>query len=721
MIYSLSFILENNAFLAILGVSVLSGLISFYFLNKEKYSLSSQRAVRVFFLIWGLVFLLEYFIFGPWSYIAMDAEGNLSVAADFYNAQIDDNRRFSHGISGGQDIYLWLPGMQYFQPEVLLFRYLPIWIVILLHKMAIGSLGFWGSYLLARQVAPGNRSIAVAAAAIFPVAHIYLLEFSTGFGTGFAAIPLAVYACTIGTRKDNFWWLLLGTTAVMSIADPVKVYPAMLVAVLGGLVMFPGAIIKRSVIAVGIFTVVAIANWHEVIFALYAGTGFTMRGAGAAEVQHDFLQSFITATRIIFYFSPLSFAALVAIAVLAVRRNDYFWRGSVAFIAPVMAYTIAASFPWELIGLALINKLGHNYMSLAFPALAVPLLAKALISLPTIIKPAAGIGLTLRPTAMLLAFSLAILAWNKGKNFGNLLWFGGQSTFFGYENLKRPNWKPDRNFRTVTLFETPNANIVSTFYGFDTFDGQPNVSQTRWAKYWTNVVYRNPKHGLKERIGVDWTLWNGKTYDVERHINLQLLRIANVRYLFSAFPLKSDQLKLLAAPTDGELARARREQFASIADFILYRIKRIFDPGDLFVYEMDNALPRLFAARGVEIVKNSIDDISLIKRIEETSLSRRIIVAEENAAALGRAADMTVLSSTRVQDGYDVALKAPDGGILTINDSCLPFWKVVADGKDLVVVPANGVHWAIRVPPGTQKVEIRYNRPLLRELIARNL
>jgi LPXTG-motif cell wall-anchored protein len=37
MIYSLSFILENNAFLAILGVSILSGLISFYFLNKEKY------------------------------------------------------------------------------------------------------------------------------------------------------------------------------------------------------------------------------------------------------------------------------------------------------------------------------------------------------------------------------------------------------------------------------------------------------------------------------------------------------------------------------------------------------------------------------------------------------------------------------------------------------------------------------------------------------------
>jgi hypothetical protein len=61
------------------------------------------------------------------------------------------------------------------------------------------------------------------------------------------------------------------------------------------------------------------------------------------------------------------------------------------------------------------------------------------------------------------------------------------------------------------------------------------------------------------------------------------------------------------------------------------------------------------------------------------------------------------------------------GGIVVLNVAHLPFWRARVDGVETTLAPVNGIHMALRVPPGAARVEIRYERPLLRDhLIGRS-
>jgi len=348
--------------------------------------------------------------------------------------------------------------------------------------------------------------------------------------------------------------------------------------------------------------------------------------------------------------------------------------------------------------------------------IAVPVIARAIFCLNQYLSHNLSFR-RFRPEIALLALSFALLAWNKGVNFGNLFWFGGHSPYFGYEALQTPRWKPKEQFRTVSLFESPTANIVAGFYGLETFDGQVSVNIKHWADYWVDIVRRDQHHGLTTRIGGKWQYWNGSTYDVEKHIRLDLLRIANVRFLISPIPLRSGQLTAVYTPKMEDWAKARLEMFTNKMDFVKYRVTRIFDPGKLFIYELSKPTPRIFTASKLKITSDTIDPAALHSLVAEFAPQNIVIVKKADAKYFRPTANLKITSTQKVVDGFHVTVDAPSGGILLINNMYLPFWKARSDGKALKIVPANSIHMAISIPPGTKNVQIRYDRPLLREKI----
>ncbi|MBT7583452.1 MAG: hypothetical protein HN572_10840, partial [Kordiimonadaceae bacterium] len=678
----------NNANLVALFLSILSFGPYFYLLNSMRMTITEPRHVKVFFLLWLAFFTFEFYFLGPYSFIELSHEGNLNPSVDYYLTNYHDGSRFSHQFGGGQDLFTMLPGMQYFNPEGLLHSLFPFWIVILIHKLYFAALGFFGAYLIARHHAPNNRTLVVAIAATFPVAHEYLLNFSTNWGPGYAAIPLAVYACTIATNNKNFLPIAFLAGIILSAADPIHIFPPLFVAVIGFLIFNPIASIKNTALAFGLYILLSVIVWHEFLYAnatLLSETARIVKG-GFSDSRNPLLV-LINGGKVLSTAPLPLFLFMLGLLMLAVTRSKLTLRAVGVFLWLILSYVFTKSFPWENYGLEAISKLSHYYMLLAITVLFIPILAVAITNFNKNSGTFGYLRKRIRLDVCILALALSALTYNKVQNFTLLIWFGGQSSIFGFEKLLDPSWKPKTAFRTVTLFERPPANNVAGMYNIDTFDGQPSLYLNRWVRYW-DQIQKLPNSVQRTRVGLNWALWNGREYDIDSQIRLDLLAIANVRYLFSPFPLKSKKVKLILTPRESEKVLARPESFTSVFDFFKIRLRRIFDPGELYIYELSNVLPRVFAASSVHYSEGDISDKNFIDEVTGAAPSKAAIIPSQHKLTFPLNNKLVVESYSKVTDGFDINISDPTGGVVIINNSYLPFWKAWGDGRALKVVPA---------------------------------
>jgi hypothetical protein len=636
---------------------------AFYLAVRRNRGLSFAKV----FPLWLVAFVFEFVFLGPFSYVGMESEGNLAVAMDYFLAHGYDGGRFMHRVGGGQDAYVWFLGMQYVQPEKWFFALFPTWIAIALAKLMVGALGFVGTYLLAKRVAPESERVALALACVFPVAHTYLTDFSTSFGTGFAAIPLAVYWCVGCTQRPGYWWRVAASAAILACADPVKVFPTLALSFVAGAILIDQVRPVRAILALLACIALSILNWHEVIYGLATMAPEIARGLGL-NVEHS--ASIPAAANATVYFLrdvwlPVGLIAM-SLVLLARHADGYIVRAVAACVTVFVAIVGALAFPWDKIGLPIAARLSHLYMILTFAVIATPIAARAFARVRAP-----------QPALLVLAAAVGMLTWDKAIDLARLFALGGQAVYHRIDALAHPDWSPQPGWRTVTLYDLPHPNITAAYYGFEAFDGQLNLNPTAYAEHWIAVLHGNQSHGLGTRPGWYWEYWDGRSYDIERHMRLDLLAAANVRYIFSPLPLKSESLRLLHAAPRETWARVRPDFFDGLGAYVRHRLRLIFEAGDVFVYELPSALPRAFAEPPA-------------------------VVRETRA----------------VRDGYDVAVEAPEGGVLVINQMPLPFWRAQdQDGHDLPLTAINRIHMQVRVQPGTSLVRFRYARPLLREVL----
>ena len=659
------------------------------------------------------IFTLEYYIFGPNSFADMNSEGGLSIPIDQYlNAH--GNEQLSHRFAAGQDMSIMWVGTQYVQFERFLHSFFPAWVVLLLHKILIGSLSFGGIYLLMRRIAPEAYLATVSVAVALSVGHPYLSGYSSEFGTGFAAIPLIVYLCVGYTGAKRYWWFAILAAIIMALASPMKVFPALLVAFIAAVILFYPVNLRRTVGAFALLVFISILNWHEVLYALIQTNGLTSRGFdlsvdGASPLPHA---AAMTLTSVFRNWSPTILIA-TAFCFLAISRSPYLGRGLLAFVWILIAITFADAFPWEIIGLGFLNRLSHQqYMTMALPTVAAILGAHALSGLTSWRS-------RLRPTTVLIIFACSIIALQKYQMTMLFAGGGGQANYHEISALEKPDWHPVADYRTITFYETPHPNIVANFYGFDTFDGHPFLYLQNWSQFWLAALHSNKGHSLATRLGWYWKYWDEtkQHYNADQHVRFDLMQVANVRYVFSPLPLSSKYLVLRHAAKRQDWVKGRPSMFAGRIDYVKQRLRSVLSGGDIFVYELQNALPRVYAAQDILPTTNEVVDYD---QVAAAAANRKIVVTKNAAAILGNASpSLSVTSFRPVANGYEVSVQAPEGGVLVINTTYLPWWEAQANGVPVPVFTAdNGIHIAVQVPRGSDTISVRYSRPMLKDKLS---
>jgi hypothetical protein len=248
-------------------------------------------------------------------------------------------------------------------------------------------------------------------------------------------------------------------------------------------------------------------------------------------------------------------------------------------------------------------------------------------------------------------------------------------------------------------------------YGLETADGYVVMYPERYRRFWERVSepalqsdrlmsdrirdYGNrhlflfvPSPGvpLAERRGLPLPA----VTDLADLCNLNLLSLANVRYVISPVRLSGDGLSLVSADAHGE-------------------------PWPLFIYENSHVLPRYFVVGSSRTYPDlprllsamssaSLQDLRSVAFVERPDSP--VLAPEPSSGASGRVRLLTYASD-------DVSLSVTVGGrsllVCTMNYS--PYWQAFVDGREVNVIRTDGTFVGVVVPGGAHRVDLRYRPP----------
>lgn len=226
-------------------------------------------------------------------------------------------------------------------------------------------------------------------------------------------------------------------------------------------------------------------------------------------------------------------------------------------------------------------------------------------------------------------------------------------------------------------------------------------------------------------------------FDIDRRFNLELLRLLNVRYLLSEYPLRSSRVRLVHAadpwptwpqyrsrntglvegprrPSEPHFGRTQR--FLQPVRDAIEATRRKLRGKDIFVYELTGTLDRFRFVENVEVEsgrKAVLDRLSSMNSAEMrasavTEAADALLLARLSGLAIGR---VDVIRYRPSQIGLKVTV--PGDAFLIIGNTWSPFWKATLNGNEVRLIRANHAQYGLAVPRGSHEVVLTYRPPVL--------
>ena len=171
-------------------------------------------------------------------------------------------------------------------------------------------------------------------------------------------------------------------------------------------------------------------------------------------------------------------------------------------------------------------------------------------------------------------------------------------------------------------------------------------------------------------------------FDVTR-----LMTLLNARYLVSAKPLPSSELK------------------------------EVNSPNGRYIYENPSALPRAFVVYNHEQIT---DREAILDRLLDPAFDYESSVILENQPAVEESGHENCRTRNRAEiyddriNSFRVRVRSECPGVLVVLDNYYPAWKAFLDGKETTILRANYTFRAVVVPEGEHTIEFEYTSEVFR-------
>ena len=302
-------------------------------------------------------------------------------------------------------------------------------------------------------------------------------------------------------------------------------------------------------------------------------------------------------------------------------------------------------------------------------------------------------------------------------------WLGGDCYAINYENPDLEHLsKIDEHlpYRVATVAHGLHPGFANA-YGFESADGYVTLYSFRYQNFWDEVIEPltandsetfNYFHNWGNRIYL-FEPSNGIFNHEERitfsdYYNLNLLSLANTRYIISLKPLINDNLTLLPSQMPSKVASPGQGKIAQeIADNLQGR--------RLYIYRNEDCLPRFFLANRVQVFENSsklLDSLSHadLETLRNSAFIETQSVRKVDADRLGFQYGKIALrkySPDRIQLGVNSTGPA----VLIITNSYSPYWKCWIGAAACPVFPVDGTFCGMYLDGGEMNVTMEYQPP----------
>lgn len=669
----------------------------------------ARRRSFLILTIFAVIGSYEYWILGDFSFIPFGANLEHVIPGVEILAQQAPESRFVHELAGGVDRYAGLSfGGGFIHLESLVIEIFPRWLANLYFYLGALALALFGTYRLCMAFVPNRQDLCVAAALLYGFTISYVWD--NGLSLSLTPWLCWIFVCLRG--HPGYWFFVILSSALFAISNSPQSTAQGL-----ALALFCVAFVKgwRSTLQIVapflILFVLIVLNWHEGIYSKLLVGPYSERFVEGAQDLYPIIHG-------------LQLAALIGVGLAWCVDRRLSARLAIAAFASIFAPTIlrllVISFdilkPLQVVNFHYATSTSGLVHCLIFVVGAAAFYSGASkVNVPISIKHLFRVQPVNR-FAFLVLGAVALGQFAMWKFQLPLTWLieGGQSTLTGatrqFESWDR-SWLPNDPVRVVSMRYRLGGSYPATS-GFDTFDGNVLIHGTHrfWQAALTPKITSSVQPGLR-LDSVDLQCCD--TYRLSDLVDLSLLRVANVGYVFSVLPLHGNGLRQIIGPSEPEQLPRNTQPW--LFDRVLKYANALINPLTVRVYELDPPLPRVYGARDIQITNNQ-DPQAVYEIVRKRGLDRvaAIRLSDWDETADLPSTSVKVEKFEVVTNGFVIDI-ADGHGLLIVNTPYLHFWKARAKGIELDTVRVNGFQMGVIVPPGTSKIDIRYERKTLME------
>jgi hypothetical protein len=264
-------------------------------------------------------------------------------------------------------------------------------------------------------------------------------------------------------------------------------------------------------------------------------------------------------------------------------------------------------------------------------------------------------------------------------------------------------------------------------YGLETVDGYFSLYSGRYQKFWGQVIApltrvdsgvhqlwtKSPKH-IYLYAPLDDRFQRIGFIKFTDYYDLDLLSLANTKYLISRWPLDDPNLKLIYKPTHEFTKHSewrRQSRFS--------RIKGLLN-GDvphyaLYVYENRSVFPRAFIAPNLKTFDTPDALLTSLSHATSASLRTSAYVNSADASfpipVAGELLDDEVVILDYTPDQITISIRTSTHGTLVITNNFNPYWKCTVDGTPRNIIPVYHTFQGVPVTPGDHEITLSYQPP----------
>lgn len=266
-------------------------------------------------------------------------------------------------------------------------------------------------------------------------------------------------------------------------------------------------------------------------------------------------------------------------------------------------------------------------------------------------------------------------------------------------------------------------------YGLEAADGYLVLYPQNYQDYWGQVIA--PLTKVDEKIHDYFHDWGNRVYLFDSPVqdksgenstiylkdfyDLELLSLANVKYLISKVPIQDESLKVFSKRNqdfDQDWQNWKRLKFSD-------KLRKAFQgkyPGiPLYIYENEKVLPRFFLTHKVKVLDTSSELLEALEKATDNDLRSTAYLIKDTIPNLSLNTKDTINSQVTLEeyssDKITLKVNTNVNSILITTNNYSPYWQAKIDNKEEALFLVDKTFQGVAIPQGNHEVILEYQPP----------